>query len=179
RDGFTPKAFYKICNQQANTVVVLKVNGTGEILGGYNPNPWDKQQYRGWNRTEESFVFSFGATGSILSRVTHPEQAIFESYFDGNGPNFGGGVLRMKDNFKEDKSCVCMHHKGYERPIRTSKAQFSVDEYESITIKRQEGFEKVERKGIIIDKEVLREVYLKFCEGEPRISAKYRLVDGN
>ncbi|CAG8595673.1 12267_t:CDS:2 [Acaulospora morrowiae] len=39
-------------------------------------------------------------------------------------------IIKMKDNFKEDKSCACMHHKGYERPIRSSKAQFSVEEYE-------------------------------------------------
>ncbi|CAG8689304.1 24925_t:CDS:2, partial [Gigaspora rosea] len=88
---------------------------------------------RGWSKTDKSFIFKIGTENSpetILSKVQNPDQAIFESYYDGNGPNFGGTALRMKDDFKEDKSCVCVGHKGYEKSIRTSKATFSVDEYE-------------------------------------------------
>ncbi|CAG8643629.1 2441_t:CDS:1 [Ambispora gerdemannii] len=47
-----------------------------------------------------------------------------------------------------------------------------------LAIRRQEGIEEVKRKGIIIDREVSRRTYLKFCEGEPRISVKHRLIDG-
>nr|CAG8438306.1 8004_t:CDS:2 [Entrophospora candida] len=42
-----------------------------------------------------------------------------------------------------------------------------------LAIGRQEGIEEVKRKGIIIDREVSLGIYLKFCEGEPRMSAKY------
>ncbi|CAG8538767.1 9643_t:CDS:1 [Paraglomus brasilianum] len=50
--------------------------------------------------------------------------------------------------------------------------------YRLLAIRRQEGFEEVKRKRIIIDKEVSRILYLKFCESEPRISVKYRLIEG-
>ncbi|RHZ46809.1 hypothetical protein Glove_606g62 [Diversispora epigaea] len=43
-----------------------------------------------------------------------------------------------------------------------------------LAIWQQEGIEEVKRKGIIIDRKVPRETYLKFCEGEPRISVKHR-----
>ncbi|CAG8822622.1 15435_t:CDS:1, partial [Dentiscutata erythropus] len=37
-------------------------------------------------------------------------------------------------------------------------------------IKRQEGFEEIKQKGVIIDEEVSRKLYLEYCESEPRIS---------
>ncbi|RHZ51452.1 hypothetical protein Glove_478g24 [Diversispora epigaea] len=37
RDGFDVKTIYNICDKVSNTVIILKVEGTGEILGGYNP----------------------------------------------------------------------------------------------------------------------------------------------
>ncbi|RIB12137.1 hypothetical protein C2G38_2201513 [Gigaspora rosea] len=42
RDGFTNESFWNLCDQQTNTVLIIKVNGTDEILGGYNPTYWDK-----------------------------------------------------------------------------------------------------------------------------------------
>ncbi|CAG8736158.1 7983_t:CDS:1, partial [Ambispora leptoticha] len=42
KDGFTKESFWKICNKQANTIVVMKVKNTDEILGGHNPIRCDK-----------------------------------------------------------------------------------------------------------------------------------------
>ncbi|RIB28943.1 hypothetical protein C2G38_2058029 [Gigaspora rosea] len=42
RDGFTTKSFWNLCNEQKNVVVVMNVEGTGEILGRYNPVGWEK-----------------------------------------------------------------------------------------------------------------------------------------
>ncbi|CAG8625232.1 2442_t:CDS:1 [Ambispora gerdemannii] len=55
---------------------------------------------------------------------------------------------------------------------------FGSARHKLLAIRRQEGIEEVKRKGIIIDREISRKAYLKFCEGEPRISVKHRLVDG-
>ena len=40
KDGNTFKKFKKLCNSKGPTVVVGKVSGTEEILGGYNPVSW-------------------------------------------------------------------------------------------------------------------------------------------
>ncbi|RIB06909.1 hypothetical protein C2G38_2147815 [Gigaspora rosea] len=40
RDGFTSTSFWNLCDKQTNVVLVANVKGTGEILGGYNPNGW-------------------------------------------------------------------------------------------------------------------------------------------
>ncbi|RIB08447.1 hypothetical protein C2G38_2211631 [Gigaspora rosea] len=37
RDGFTNATFWNLCNKKTNVIVVMKVKGTDEILGGYNP----------------------------------------------------------------------------------------------------------------------------------------------
>ncbi|CAG8467104.1 7793_t:CDS:1 [Scutellospora calospora] len=142
RDGFNYKTFWDLCDKQSHTVVILRINESNEILGGYNPLEWDKKKYRGWSKTNDSFIFKLGIDNSsetILSRVQNPDQAIFESYYDENGPNFGGSALRMKDNFRNDKSCVCLGHKGYEKPIRTTKTPFSVDEYEVFKVVNKPG----------------------------------------
>ncbi|RHZ83870.1 hypothetical protein Glove_87g226 [Diversispora epigaea] len=41
RDGFHPKTFWNMCNGHAGTIVVAKVAGNDEIVGGYNPLSWD------------------------------------------------------------------------------------------------------------------------------------------
>ena len=40
RDGFTPKKFHELCYNKLRTVTFIKVKGTEEIIGGYNPIIW-------------------------------------------------------------------------------------------------------------------------------------------
>ncbi|EXX79514.1 uncharacterized protein OCT59_021282 [Rhizophagus irregularis] len=37
RDGLTRDKFHEICDGESHTVTIVKVNGSNEILGGYNP----------------------------------------------------------------------------------------------------------------------------------------------
>ena len=55
---------------------------------------------------------------------------------------------------------------------------FNSARHKLLAIERQEGFEEVKRKGITIDKEVSRRLYLEFCKGEPKVSVNHRLIDG-
>ncbi|UZO09108.1 uncharacterized protein OCT59_029345 [Rhizophagus irregularis] len=40
RDGFTPKKFHELCDNKLCTITFIKVKGTEEIIGGYNPLEW-------------------------------------------------------------------------------------------------------------------------------------------
>ncbi|RIB27299.1 hypothetical protein C2G38_2062380, partial [Gigaspora rosea] len=40
KDGFTGGIFHRICDNIPGTVIVIKINSTNEILGGYNPLIW-------------------------------------------------------------------------------------------------------------------------------------------
>src|SRR5439155_22167800 len=40
RDGFGGKVFHDKCNGKGPTIVVVKIRGTEELIGGYNPTSW-------------------------------------------------------------------------------------------------------------------------------------------
>lgn len=119
RDGFDVKTFHNLCDFQGPTVIVLKMQKTGELIGGYNPLDWRGFHYeyinvdplRNSNRrvrkalcevpynnesrnTLDSFIFSLtNRANPVLSRIAK-DQAIF---WDGmKGPCFGETDLCMK-----------------------------------------------------------------------------------
>ncbi|RHZ73753.1 hypothetical protein Glove_229g81 [Diversispora epigaea] len=57
-DGFQPQTFWDICDRHAGTIVIAKVAGTDEILGGYNPLAWDNSTEGIYMETNDSFIFS-------------------------------------------------------------------------------------------------------------------------
>ncbi|KAG9305339.1 hypothetical protein G9A89_007834 [Geosiphon pyriformis] len=58
RDGFTPANFHQLCDNKGATVSVIKVKGTGQLIGGYNLQSW----HSGYDIKDEtgSFIFSLG-----------------------------------------------------------------------------------------------------------------------
>src|SRR5439155_8872726 len=83
RDGFTSSKFHEICDNQSHTVSIIKVKGSNEILGGYNPIEWKSKTYLAEDRfgiTKDSFIFSFkdkkNIDDNIFSRVNNENRAI-------------------------------------------------------------------------------------------------------
>ncbi|POG63805.1 hypothetical protein GLOIN_2v523147 [Rhizophagus irregularis DAOM 181602=DAOM 197198] len=134
RDGFTPKKFHNICDDQSRTVAIIKVKDSSEILGGYNPIKW-KSDY-GHGATNDSFIFSFmkNINEYIISRVKEKENAI--NYWERYGPSFGFGDLIIfggnVNDFKNGNN-YCKK-KTYEKNIRETENTFSVEEYEIFQI---------------------------------------------
>ncbi|CAG8526088.1 14351_t:CDS:1, partial [Acaulospora colombiana] len=80
RDGFNPQTFWNLCHGMQRTVTVLRVAGTDEILGGYNPLIWDKTTDGIWMKSNDCFIFSlknYKMRNSILSRVKVNNNAIY------------------------------------------------------------------------------------------------------
>ncbi|RHZ71362.1 hypothetical protein Glove_259g28 [Diversispora epigaea] len=145
RDGFAPQTFWNICNGHSNTVVVARVKGTDEIIGGHNPLKCDSSnntRASEWMETKDSFIFSLkngNIPNSILSRVKDPQYAILnlKKYSQSKyGPYFGGFYMYSnKYNFTLDDGCFS-DGIFYEKPIRTSKC-FSIINYEVFRIVRK------------------------------------------
>ncbi|RHZ46457.1 hypothetical protein Glove_621g26 [Diversispora epigaea] len=141
KDGFAPQTFWNICHGHARTIVVAKVKGTDEIIGGYNPLTWDNT-YNGelnkWMKTNNSFIFSLkngNIQNSILSRVKDTQHAILsvrKNYQKDYGPYFGNCfcLFSKKSNFNLDNNSFSLSNNCYEIPIRTSSSRFSIDNYE-------------------------------------------------
>ncbi|CAI2169746.1 16538_t:CDS:10 [Funneliformis geosporum] len=114
------------------TILILKIHGTGQLIGGYNPISWDSTNK--WGNTKDSFLFSLGdgedLKNIMFSRVQEPSRAVLCS--QAIGPCFGSGDLVMGGthaNFNLELGCSCKRQ-SYERHLITNHDRFSVDEYE-------------------------------------------------
>ncbi|RHZ77712.1 hypothetical protein Glove_174g47 [Diversispora epigaea] len=143
RNGLAPQTFWDICQDYANTVIIIKVKGTDEILGGYNPLTWRDSIFFFYllnEKKEDIFIFSLkngNVQNPILSRVKNSQNAImnYNQNFDllrSCGPRFGGGDLWMyssSGDFTLGNECSCAKE-HYEKPIRTTIDKFSIEDYE-------------------------------------------------
>ncbi|RHZ89673.1 hypothetical protein Glove_13g291 [Diversispora epigaea] len=148
KDGFAPRNFWNICDGHSNTIVVTKVKGTNEILGGFNPLAWDKTK-EGWMKTDESFIFSFkdvNIHNPIRSRVENEDHALWYPLDkDRYGPYFGDCEFMIKLsvlNFTQNTESFCRNTSNYEKPIRKTEDRFSIIDYESSKSNYNENFEK-------------------------------------
>ncbi|GES76343.1 carbohydrate-binding module family 13 protein [Rhizophagus clarus] len=128
RDGLTRDKFHQICDNHSRTVTIIKVKDSNEILGGYNPVEWKSDSSFGI--TKDSFIFSFNGRveNYILSRVVDQNHAIGNS--PNSGPNFGGRDIFILGSLIGN---VC-EKLNYEKPIRKTKNQFFIEEYEIFLI---------------------------------------------
>ncbi|CAB4412186.1 unnamed protein product [Rhizophagus irregularis] len=95
RDGFTPKKFHELCDNRPKTVtfIKIKIKGTEEIIGGYNPVIWESSVI--WGETKDSFIFSFknknNFKDAILSYIKISGHAI--ANHPEVGPKFGHDII--------------------------------------------------------------------------------------
>ncbi|RIA94672.1 hypothetical protein C1645_864298 [Glomus cerebriforme] len=134
QDGFNYRLFSSKCVDKGPTIVVMRVSGSRQIIGGYNPATWKHKNSRGsyFINCIDSFIFSFNAPGmnNIISRIKDYNNAIRYLSNGFTGPAFGDGDLVITgENFKIDKSCYCKKS-SYQESIMESNEKFSVNEYE-------------------------------------------------
>ncbi|RHZ89522.1 hypothetical protein Glove_13g172 [Diversispora epigaea] len=146
RDGNAPQTFWNICHGHAKTVVVAKVKGTDEIIGGYNPFAWDNTcngPWGYWMETKDSFIFSLkngNIKDNILSRVDKTQFAIWNASKSSQikyGPRFGNFYLFSKksDFTLDNRNYYNIENSYYEEPMRTSSSdRFSIVNYEVFKI---------------------------------------------
>ncbi|RHZ60971.1 hypothetical protein Glove_350g47 [Diversispora epigaea] len=152
RDGFDVKTIYEICYKISKTIIVLKVEGTGEILGGYNPLEWVKNISRHEN-AQNSFSFSLkteNLKSSILSRVKSSGNSAIGYYLGESWFSFGYSLI-LRNNLKTSKNCYCfLNDTFYEKRIRSDeflslnqypqssdKSTFNVEEYEIFKVSKK------------------------------------------
>ncbi|RIB22768.1 hypothetical protein C2G38_2173083 [Gigaspora rosea] len=107
RDGFTRETFYRLCDNLPDTVVVIKVKFTNEIIGGYNPLVWTANNKFKW----------FATTDIIGCSNRH-------------GPVFGNYFDMMSDN----KIWYFHNNAYYQKRIGSDKYDYLIDEFEVFQI---------------------------------------------
>src|SRR5207247_5954647 len=83
QDGYSRTIFEQKCYNIEQTLVMMKIKETGELVGGYNLVCWNLKEKSPndsyWIETNESFIFKIDEKqldNSILSRVKDPNYAI-------------------------------------------------------------------------------------------------------
>ncbi|PKK59346.1 hypothetical protein RhiirC2_794957 [Rhizophagus irregularis] len=134
RDGFTPKKFHELCDNKPNTVTFIKIKGTKEIIGGYNLLEW--KSFTRWDKTKDSFIFSFknknNFKDAILSKVVNSDRALWFSYT--TGPYFGNDINIIALNHYTDYVTIKYCKRFYEKKIRDSEGEFTIEDYEVFQI---------------------------------------------
>jgi hypothetical protein len=141
RDGFTPEKFHELCDGKPNTVTFIKVKGVEEILGGYNPLKWETTGK--WRETNDSFIFSFknkNIKNAILSKVIRAVYAL--DYSAKCGPTFGGDLILSSYKYYNSDASTAFNKtyckkNFYEKMIRDTEDNFSIEDYEVFQIIRR------------------------------------------
>ncbi|GBB85448.1 hypothetical protein RclHR1_00120002 [Rhizophagus clarus] len=137
RDGFTPKKFHELCDGKSNTVTFVKVKGTEEIIGGYNPLTWESSNTKG--KTKDSFIFSFknkNIKDAIFSNVKDTAKFAV-CYCQVDGPFFGLDIfIRATGEFK-DYDVISYKKSYYEKRIRDTDDKFQIEDYEVFQIMKK------------------------------------------
>ncbi|KAG9295297.1 hypothetical protein G9A89_021228 [Geosiphon pyriformis] len=137
RDGFTPTDFHRLCDNKGATVSVIKVKGTGQVIGGYNPQSWHSRGEL--IDGKRSFIFSLGdgkAENAKLSKFIGG----YGPYGEPNhGPYFGISNLFFYGNdLKSSLVGYCEKTTDYELAImprsENQRVNFSLEEYEVFQI---------------------------------------------
>ncbi|KAG9297772.1 hypothetical protein G9A89_011287 [Geosiphon pyriformis] len=136
RDEFSVTQFHQKCNNKGAAVVVLKVQDSMKIIGGYNPIGWVSNIF-GWRASPESFIFSLGTRIvhelPLLSRFRSMSgHAIFDA--DIVGPYFGRGDLYV--HHPNLSTFSCKKH-SYEHQIMESTRNYNVEEIEVFQVIRK------------------------------------------
>ena len=89
RDGLDTKSFHRNCNNKGATIWVAKVQGSTQLIGGYNPLDWSGNGV--WKNTTDSFQFNFTDGKNIstakLGYVNVTSEAVY--CHNSNGPRMG------------------------------------------------------------------------------------------
>ncbi|RIB27085.1 hypothetical protein C2G38_2063096, partial [Gigaspora rosea] len=133
RDGFDAIPFHKLCDNISGLIVVIKVENSNEILGGYNPLGWKSTNY-GYTKAPGSFIFSLKNANmkvSILSRVNDQSNAIY--YGQNYGPSFH--YFGHHVSYGPKKWYYKSNGNTYQPPIRSvADNYFSIVDYEVFQI---------------------------------------------
>jgi len=130
----TASKFHNLCDYEGPTITIIKIFGTDEIIGGYNPNHWSKDNRN--PRTRKSFLFAIGRNNyeHVISRVVNTTYAVHSSH--DLGPCFGFSDLRIEDNFMDGHYSYARHD-DYEGPIRESTDSFRIKEIEVFRVEQK------------------------------------------
>ncbi|RGB24643.1 hypothetical protein C1646_747715 [Rhizophagus diaphanus] len=99
RDGFNASSFHKNCDNKGATIWIAKIQGTKQLVGGYNPLDWCGSNI--WKNTTDSFLFYLKDEKDISSaKLSYVNNANYAIYcHDTQGPHMGDFLCSGANNW--------------------------------------------------------------------------------
>ena len=128
---------HELCDNKRNTVTFIKIKGTEEIIGGYNPIIWSSSSSGAWGKINSSFIYSFKIKDNfikdtIISNVKDTDYAL--RYHNLSGPCFGWDSNIWSTYESTDYDTIYCKKNYYEKKIRDTDDRFSIEDYEVFQI---------------------------------------------
>ncbi|CAB4483358.1 unnamed protein product [Rhizophagus irregularis] len=134
REGSDVKNFHDCCDNKGPTVVIIKVQDTNEIIGGYNQLDWRSAKYNHdfYNeyecKTSNSFIFSL--TNRAIPTLSRVSSII---WCKNKGPCFGLRDLWIQNDSPLNNIVGKSKRRSYEKKI-INRENFKIEEYEVFQI---------------------------------------------
>ena len=128
RDGNTAAAFHEKCDNKGATVVVVRIQNSEQIVGGYNPLSWDSNS--DWKSTNDSFIFSLTNRNNLQgAKVGYSSGHQYSVHCNQSfGPWFGGdGDLGFYNNTWRNNN---QNNYSVYPKIGIPAGNFNVEDYE-------------------------------------------------
>jgi hypothetical protein len=123
KDGFDAESFHKNCDNKGATIWIAKIQGSLQLIGGYNPLDWSTNC--GWKNTADSFLFNFIDSKNIstakLGYVNNKNYAIY--CYSKQGPSMSGLVCSNSNNWN-------YYNDGYYPNIGIPENDFKIEDFE-------------------------------------------------
>ncbi|EXX77212.1 BTB/POZ domain-containing protein [Rhizophagus irregularis DAOM 181602=DAOM 197198] len=125
RDGNTTKAFHDKCDNKGATIVIVKINGTEQIVGGYNPFDWESADGKE-KSTRDSFIFSFTDRNNVkTAKAGYSNGQSSIGCYTQHGPVFGSFFFHARDG-----TFWNINNNNYSDIGISSKVNANTDDYE-------------------------------------------------
>ncbi len=125
KDGMTSAKFHEKCDNKGATIVIVKIQNSEQIVGGYNPLVWDSISQ--WKSTGDSFIFSFVNRMNLqTAKVGHIIRDKYSSYCGPTyGPQFGSNGALYCYNCSWGSNASSSYPK-----VGIPEPKFAIDDYE-------------------------------------------------
>jgi hypothetical protein len=99
KDGFDAESFHKNCDNKGATIWIAKIQGSLQLIGGYNPLDWSTNC--GWKNTADSFLFNFIDSKNVFTaKLGYVNNKNYAIYCDNEqGPNMGRLICMNSNNW--------------------------------------------------------------------------------
>ncbi|CAG8690049.1 10378_t:CDS:2, partial [Dentiscutata heterogama] len=167
--AFYPKQYYNQLTERilptmkchhGPSLMLMKVKGSGKVIGAYNPLDWQPGAYRyyptviEYRNTEDSFIFSYevaanNETKHRLCRVVNFDRAVGSEKMTTNRKDLNGLILRFGDdlvfshrggirqNIYSGIFCRIMKDGCYEQPPIMPAGNYEIDQWEIFRVAKK------------------------------------------